>query len=407
MNVRVRSLCLLMLAAALGASSSWAANLRGVELGDPCRNAAEVETRRGAVPKGDVGQMLARKLLLFEDVGAGGKHAEILYRCSGPNGSVLSHSIVVSIASEAPARAAYARAKARLEARLGTPSNDSEQLTLPQRMGFWRAHSQAFSAEEIVEWNNVPQERVSVALRKPRDARDWQVVTLDLPPAHAVSSDSPAPTRRWLAASILVAACSAAITAALLMIQPLDRFRWLIALATPLAVCCDARWTSDWNEAGILQNGSITIFAGFLIFGALVSFGVARLLRWQAAGQTFASRARSSTGKRLTLSGFVLVAVLLVAMKWIFRPDHAPSLLAGNLSVHWVAPLGLLAATVLVVAGTVRLLQDGAGDAIRIGRLIPGSGTLTDRALGLAGVLGCVAGVTLCVNVLAEAALAL
>jgi hypothetical protein len=412
MNVRAWSVSALVLVASSLVSPSWAANLPVVELGNSCVQAAAVATRLGARPKRAVGQMLESKLLLFEDSRTQGESAEILYRCSAPDGVVVGSSIVISTAREAPARSAYARSKAQLQARLGPASSDTERLPVPERIEFWTAHSGGFVAEELSAWRNAPLERVLLTLRKPREAADWQVVTLDLPPASPLADEGSAPARRWLATPLLVAASSAAIVAALIMMPPLDRFRWLIALATPLAVSFEAYWSSGSNVAQSARDlvpSPATLSVWFLC-GAVASLLVTWLLKPRALAhsqarvssdltqQIWPSSHRSSMGKALILAGLGLLAALMAGMQWLFRPGQEPSLRTGELSVL-AALLALVLATILIMTGTVRALRECAGTT--------SSANLTDDAFGVAGVLGCIATVTLSVNVAAQIALSL
>jgi hypothetical protein len=394
MNVRARSLGALTLVASSFASPSWAVDLPVVELGDRCTQAAAVASRLGAKPKREVGQMLESKLLLFEDSRPQGESTEILYRCSAPDGVVVGASIAISTPSEALARSAYARSKVQLQARLGPASTDTEQLTLPERIEFWTEHSRAFAAEELSAWSNAPLERASLALRKPRDAVDWQVVTVDLPPASSVGHERSGSARRWLATSLLVAVSSAAIVAALIMMPPLDRFRWLLALATPLAVAFEAYWSSGSGLAQSAQDlaSRAAALCVWLLCGTLVSLLVAWLLEPRAlahsrarASSDFTRRRilprsrRSSVGKALILAGLGLFTVLIVAMAWLFRPGQEPTQRMGELSVL-AAPLGLVLATILVMRGTVAVLRERSDTAW--------GASLRGDALGVAGILG-------------------
>src|SRR4029079_6362829 len=58
-----------------------AVDLRGVQLGQSCQHAVEVELSLGTQPRSDIGSMLDLGILAFEDQSIAGRNAQYLYRC--------------------------------------------------------------------------------------------------------------------------------------------------------------------------------------------------------------------------------------------------------------------------------------------------------------------------------------
>jgi hypothetical protein len=153
-----------------------AVDLRGVELGQPCRHAAEVELSLGAQPRSDIGSMLEFGVLAFEDQSIAGRHAQYLYSCTQPDRLVSRYSITIRTRSEAEARAAYAEAKGAVEQRLGIPNYDSESAAELEKMQSL-CRQGLFCFYALANWTSARDQSVSIGLEKDPDNPDWTVST--------------------------------------------------------------------------------------------------------------------------------------------------------------------------------------------------------------------------------------
>jgi hypothetical protein len=375
---------------------------QGAVVGDSCRHAIQFETDSGRRPKYDVERMLQKNILLFEDTRESDKSIQTLYRCSASDGPVIGYSISVTASSEPVARSAYASAKAKMQAELGIAASDSETFGLPQRIRLWRTYSSAFSVNEFAQWSHDPSRGASVTIQKPRNLPTWRVVASDMP-APSSGGDMPLNQQlRLLAPALIVAVSSAAIVAALTLTR-LFYFRWLIAIAVPLAVSFESYWTSPWNgtgSAGQLWWASFLTIGGGFVAGAIASSIVVWLLSRRLPQPPPTDERWKLKGKPLLLSGLGLFVALIIWTWWQFRPGNDPGNLAGNLDLRLaLPPLALLLSTVLVLLGSVRL---PSGLFPTVGR-----DQVADIALAVTGVLTSVVGITLCVNIAAEIALGL
>jgi hypothetical protein len=203
---------------------------------------------------------------------------------------------------------------------------------------------------------------------------------------------------RLVATALFAAASSAAIVAALTM-TPLGYFRWLIALAVPLAVSFELYWGAGGYGAEVdasPETAAAQIVA-CLVSGIAASCMVAWLLGRRAVMYAPSSISVARTGKPLVLLGLGLFATFIAGVRWLFRPGNDPRGLAGGLVLELAAPLTLLLATALLILGTLRLLEERSTESQ--------SAKVTHVALGIAGVLASAAGITLCLNIAADFAL--
>jgi len=354
-----------------------------VSLGDACQQVAARETAAGARPKYDVERMLHNRFLLFTDAESSPAR-EALYECSA-DGTVSAFSQNLSTPNSEVARAAYATLRGQLRSRLGRPLEDSQTASLPRRIALWRAHASTFSTYETTRWES-ERGNPTLTLQKPRDSSDWQLLVIE--PAAA----SVRPSRSSLLAAALTGAlCSSAIVTALCL-TPLGRFRRLLAVATPLAIAWELRWTG--SEAASPWMASFLVC---LASGALPSALVVHA--WRRDPSTPVTGAAHS-GERLLLAGSALLAALYFGLSWLFRFGQDPTAPLHGAGLFLCAPLALLLATLLLYLGTARMANTAAlaGTALR---------SVYPRVLQTVGVIGTVGALTLCLNVCAEISLAL
>jgi len=365
-------------------------------LGAECGQAAQKETAAGAKPKYDLERMLSNGFLLFTDSQPSATR-EALYRCSG-GGMIVGFLQTLSTPSEAVARRAFADAKAKAQTRFGAPRRDSETAILPRRIARWKAYSGAFSVHESAEWRD-DRESIAVTLQKPRDG-SWQVITRGQPPVAAASSPEISP--RLLASAASVALCSAAIVAALCL-TPLRRFGALLAGATPAAIAFELQLSR--SAAGPPVDGAAAwpglelvacLAAGILACSMVSGFMRRRSLPGPSATPCSApSQTEPNAPRWPLLSGLASLAAFLALLRWLFRPGHDPAGPLGGAALFVLAPATLLIAAAGSYVGTARLAC-----APR-----PERGGLGQLALEISGVLGTVAALTLCLDLLAEFAL--
>jgi hypothetical protein len=162
---------------------AWAFDSRGVQIGQSCRHAAELEISLGTMPRQEVESMISRGIMAFEDRRIAGQYAQYLYGCNQTSGLITRYSIDVRTDSESRARAIYAEARAAGVARLGAPEVDFQapEEKIPQ------ARHQGLKFEcAVAHWRTVETQRVRLSLEK-HDNGEWSVVTI----VSAASRESP------------------------------------------------------------------------------------------------------------------------------------------------------------------------------------------------------------------------
>lgn len=391
---------LLPLVLMLAPSLAWAADPDAAPLGSSCRSAADAALRAGSEPKYNMERMLRAGFALLERGRVPGEREQILYRCAGSAGVLVGYSIERSTRSEAVARRAYASALRQMQARFGRAISDSEQLTLPERLVRWQPYAAAFTANESSVWSGASAPLISVTLEKLRTSPDWDVITSDQP-AMPAEGAVPSRGRRLITGALLVAVSSAAVVIALLM-MPLARYRWVVALATPLALTYELHSTRDWLELGRPGGpgeGAASWDAVWFICGAAASALIAWRWRQGAMTRVRAPPVRGSAVPVVMTVGMVLFAALGVWMWAAFQPPHDTGGLATELRMDAAAPVTVVLATLLTVVGTGQMLYERAS--------CPERHPAARRTTELLGVLVSIVGVTLCVNVLAEVVFAL
>jgi len=158
---------------------------RGVQIGQSCRHAAELELSLGTMPRQEVESMISRGIMAFEDRSIAGQYAQYLYSCSQTSGLITRYSIDVRTDSESRARAIYAEARATGVARLGVPDFDFQAPEAKEKVPQARHPGLKFEYA-AAHWRTVETQRVRLSLEK-HDNGEWSVVTI----VSAVSRESP------------------------------------------------------------------------------------------------------------------------------------------------------------------------------------------------------------------------
>ena len=171
----MRIICLAVFCALPAAAS--AVDFRGVELGDTCRHAAQVETTLGTQPRQDVDSMVDYNVVIFDDESIAGQHSQFFYGCRQLPGIITSYSITVRTRSEPTAWQIYAAAKAAAVSRLGAPSADSATPDATARLSELRARDVTWTYA-FANWNSVENQRVVVTIEKQPDDDGWSVATI-------------------------------------------------------------------------------------------------------------------------------------------------------------------------------------------------------------------------------------
>jgi hypothetical protein len=165
--------------AVLSASSAaaWAVDFRGVELGETCRQAAQVETSLGTQPHQDVESMIEYNIVMFEDHSTAGQHARFLYSCRQNPGLISRYSMDIRTRSEPLAWELYAAAKAAAISRLGIPPEDSASPDATARLGQLRAKGLT-SEYAFSNWKSVAHQSVFVTIEKAPEDEEWSISTI-------------------------------------------------------------------------------------------------------------------------------------------------------------------------------------------------------------------------------------
>jgi hypothetical protein len=171
----MRAIWLAVLCVSPGAA--FAVDFRGVELGDTCRHAAQVETSLGTRPREDVESMVAYNVVSFEDDSIAGQHSQFLYGCRKRPGIITSYSITTRTRSEPLAWQIYAAAKAAAVSRLGVPSADSATPDATAQLSRLRARD-ITATYAFANWNSVEHQSVVVTIEKPPDDAGWSISTI-------------------------------------------------------------------------------------------------------------------------------------------------------------------------------------------------------------------------------------
>jgi hypothetical protein len=164
-------------------------DFRGVEIGETCRHAAQVETSLGTRPHQDVESMIEFGAVLFEDESIAGQHARYLYSCRQTPGVISRYSINIKTRSESLAWEIYAAAKAAAISRLGVPPADSAAPDATARLRQLRVDGVSWTYA-FANWNSVEHQTVILTIEKPDDG-EWSIDTI-------VSADPEEPPNKSL-----------------------------------------------------------------------------------------------------------------------------------------------------------------------------------------------------------------
>jgi hypothetical protein len=168
------AIALLLLALQVPAS---ALDFRGVQLGQSCYQAVEVELSLGTKPLYAIDLMTNHGFVVFEDQSIAGQRGRLTYKCTQALGTITRYSIEIETRSEARARAIYADAKAAALARLGAPEFDSDAPDLKERSRQAQLDG-LMPFDAVANWNPAEHQHVSVALEKLSDDEEWRVSTM-------------------------------------------------------------------------------------------------------------------------------------------------------------------------------------------------------------------------------------
>jgi hypothetical protein len=153
-----------------------ALDLRGVEPGDSCYKAEQVEAQLGSTPKYEIASMRRDGILGFEDASsAPGAPIEILYNCSDQPGVVSHYSIAVTVRDEASALRALDAARDKVIAQVGQPSFDSDALPSRQKEEYKRLSERVWIVRGL-EWKTVRNQSIAILLTHRNDL--WRISTV-------------------------------------------------------------------------------------------------------------------------------------------------------------------------------------------------------------------------------------
>lgn len=154
-----------------------AVDFRGVQIGQSCRKATEVELSLGTKPRHEIELMISQGIVVFEDQSIAGQHAQLLYSCTQTPGIISRYSIDIRTRSEPRAWGIYADAKAAAVSRLGVPQFDSEAPEAKEKLRQLRRNGLTGN-HAVANWTTVENQRVSVMIEKLPDDGEWSVATI-------------------------------------------------------------------------------------------------------------------------------------------------------------------------------------------------------------------------------------
>jgi hypothetical protein len=151
--------------------------LRGVNVGDSCRHAADVEVASGAHPALDIERMLAGDLLAFDDTVTAGEQELIMYSCTHDAGTVSSITISSEAGSASQALHLYNDKKAALKATLGAPEFDTDNLSKAQRARVSDLTAGLFLNGSVTSWKLQDHLILQLLIAKHPHGETWDVKT--------------------------------------------------------------------------------------------------------------------------------------------------------------------------------------------------------------------------------------
>jgi hypothetical protein len=152
-----------------------AVDFRGVQIGESCRHAVDVEVTLGTQPQLEIESMLGQGILAFEDRSIAGQYTRFMYSCTEKPGIISRYSINVKTRSASRAWEIYAAAKAEVVARLGIPTSDSNTPQATKRLKELE-HPGTTSMREVAIWTSAEAENVTLDIRF--DDGEWSIATI-------------------------------------------------------------------------------------------------------------------------------------------------------------------------------------------------------------------------------------
>jgi hypothetical protein len=181
----MRTVFFTVLLATLAAAS--AADSRGVQIGESCRHAAEVEVSLGTQPQQEIESMLSQGIVAFVDRSVAGQYTRFMYSCTETPGTISRYSIIVNTRSESRAWDIYAAAKAEAVARLGIPTSDTNTPQATERLKELRRQGLT-SMRQVATWTSAEHQNVTLDIEFDDD--EWSIATIVVSKGHQESPNT-------------------------------------------------------------------------------------------------------------------------------------------------------------------------------------------------------------------------
>ena len=148
--------------------------LRGVDIGELCTRAINIEQRSGAKPIGDINHLLTMHIVVF-DTNPGGLESERhFYRCSKESGRIDSYFIDITAGSYEQVRVLYRAQRAAIRTLVGKPSFDTDSLNFLQQWFYsWRVR-QLYMGPDSSTWN-IGNGYAVTLVESNVDGKSWKV----------------------------------------------------------------------------------------------------------------------------------------------------------------------------------------------------------------------------------------
>jgi hypothetical protein len=157
--------------------------LRGVNIGDSCRHAADVEVASGAHPVLGIERMLTMDLLAFDDTTTSGEQDRISYSCSHELGTVNSITISSHAGTAQQAKDLFKVKKASLVGSVGMPDYDTDNLSDAQRARINALAAGLLLGDTAASWNLGDHLILQLLIAKHPQGETWDV-TISMSPAY-------------------------------------------------------------------------------------------------------------------------------------------------------------------------------------------------------------------------------
>ncbi len=148
--------------------------LRGVDIGELCARAVDIEQRSGAKPTTDINHMLAMHMVVFDTNPGGSESERHFYSCSKESGRITSYFIEIAAGSFERARALYLTQKGSIRTLIGKPSFDTDSLNFLQQWFYsWRMR-QLSMGPDLSTWN-IENGQTVILKENDFDGKSWKV----------------------------------------------------------------------------------------------------------------------------------------------------------------------------------------------------------------------------------------